>query len=62
MRLEHHLVDGYVRYISPHIITYYIIIIPYVKTLNTEFFMIVKNFSNSNKGLNIFVLHTLMHS
>ena len=23
MRLEHHLVGGYVRYISPHIIIYY---------------------------------------
>ena len=23
MRLEHHLVGGYVRYISPHIIYYY---------------------------------------
>ena len=29
MRLEHHLVGGYVRYISPHII---IIIINYLKT------------------------------
>ena len=27
MRLEHHLVGGYVRYISPYII---IIIIPYI--------------------------------
>ena len=26
MRIEHHLVGGYVRYISPHIIIYYYII------------------------------------
>ena len=29
MRLEHHLVGGYVRYISPHIIIIIIIIILY---------------------------------
>ena len=33
MRLEHHLVGGYVRYISPHII---IIIIPMVSTYRKE--------------------------
>ena len=29
MRLEHHLVGGYVRYISPHIIIIIIIILQY---------------------------------
>ena len=33
MRLEHHLVGGYVRYISPHIIIIIIIIIVYSSTI-----------------------------
>ena len=36
MRLEHHLVGGYVRYISPHIIII-IIIIPSVLLSGTDF-------------------------
>ena len=34
MRLEHHLVGGYVRYISPHIIIIVIIIFRHLGTLN----------------------------
>ena len=33
MRLEHHLVGGYVRYISPHIIIIIIIIVRAVRVI-----------------------------
>ena len=36
MRLEHHLVGGYVRYISPHIIIIIIIIIEQNTSHNTS--------------------------
>ena len=37
MRLEHHLVGGYVRYISPHIIIIIInvIVIPYTREIQS---------------------------
>ena len=41
MRLEHHLVGGYVRYISPHIIIIIIIIRNHVGT-EVVFFFIVR--------------------
>ena len=46
MRLEHHLVGGYVRYISPH---YYYIIRTYVDTP----VIVYKHYTSAAKGLNI---------
>ena len=43
MRLEHHLVGGYVRYISPHII---IIIIILIFTFTFHSILIVRNCFN----------------
>ena len=44
MRLEHHLVGGYVRYISPHIIIIIIII-----SLHTIAFLMITHFSHVRK-------------
>ena len=63
MRLEHHLVGGYVRYISPHII----IIITCTCTYNYETKCSVKTCSvpacdirgNKKKTFWVFALHTI---
>ena len=42
MRLEHHLVGGYVRYISPHIIIIIITNVPFLETITHGFEIHVK--------------------
>ena len=48
MRLEHHLVGGYVRYISPHIIIIIIIII--IRNEGKQFCL------NENRSQNYFIV------
>ena len=55
MRLEHHLVGGYVRNISPHII---IIIIKQFPTANSLIYFVFRSTNNILQGFNAYFIRT----